>query len=107
MYVFAAVSYTHLDVYKRQILDGAKVTFGNNVFIAPNVVFTTAGHAIDREQRAKGLEIALPITVGDDVWIGTNVSVLPEVSIGSNTIIAVSYTHLDVYKRQVSGCHWT
>lgn len=69
------------------ILDGAKVTFGNNVFIAPNVVFTTAGHAIDREQRAKGLEIALPITVGDDVWIGTNVSVLPEVSIGSNTII--------------------
>ncbi|RHM08124.1 sugar O-acetyltransferase [Amedibacillus dolichus] len=69
------------------ILDGAKVTFGNNVFIGPNVVFTTAGHAIDSEQRAKGLEIALPITVGDDVWIGANVSVLPGVSIGSNTII--------------------
>ena len=69
------------------ILDGAKVTFGDNVFIAPNCVFSTAGHAIDSEQRNKGLEIALPITVGDSVWIGTNVSVLPGVTIGNNTII--------------------
>ena len=69
------------------ILDGAKVTFGDNVFIAPNVVFSTAGHAIDPEQRARGLEIAFPINVGDNVWIGANVSVLPGVTIGSNTII--------------------
>lgn len=69
------------------ILDGAKVTFGDNVFIAPNCVFSTAGHAIDSEQRNQGLEIALPITVGDSVWIGANVSVLPGVTIGSNTII--------------------
>lgn len=69
------------------ILDGAKVTFGDNVFIAPNCVFSTAGHAIDSEQRNSGLEIALPITVGDSVWIGANVSVLPGVKIGSNTII--------------------
>ena len=69
------------------ILDGAKVEFGDNVFIAPNCVFSTAGHAIDSEQRGRGLEIALPITVGDDVWIGANVSVLPGVTIGSNTII--------------------
>ena len=66
---------------------GAKVTFGDNVFIAPNCVFSTSGHAIDSEQRGQGLEIALPITVGDDVWIGANVSVLPGVTIGSNTII--------------------
>lgn len=69
------------------ILDGAKVTFGDNVFIAPNCVISTAGHAIDAEQRAKGLEFALPINVGDNVWIGANVSVLPGVTIGSNTII--------------------
>lgn len=69
------------------ILDGAKVTFGDNVFIAPNCVFSTAGHAIDSDQRSQGLEIALPITVGDNVWIGMNVSVLPGVTIGSNTII--------------------
>lgn len=69
------------------ILDGAKVRFGDNVFIAPNCVFSTAGHPIDAEQRNVGLEIALPITVGDNVWIGTNVSVLPGVTIGSNTVI--------------------
>lgn len=69
------------------ILDGAKVTFGDNVFVAPNCVFSTAGHAIDAEQRAKGLEIALPISVGNNVWIGANVSVLPGVTIGDNTII--------------------
>lgn len=69
------------------ILDGAKVTIGDNVFIAPNCVLSTAGHAIDSEQRISGLEIALPITIGDNVWIGANVSVLPGVTIGSNTII--------------------
>ena len=69
------------------VLDGARVTFGDNVFIAPNCVFSTAGHAIDSAQRNQGLEIALPITVGDSVWIGANVSVLPGVTIGSNTII--------------------
>ncbi len=74
------------------ILDGGKVTFGDNVFIAPNCVFSTAGHAIDAEQRVKGLEIALPITVGDNVWIGANVTVLPGVTIGSNTIIGAGST---------------
>lgn len=69
------------------VLDGAKVTFGNNVFIAPDCVFSTAGHPIDAEQRNKGLEIALPISVGDNVWIGTHVSVLPGVTIGSNVVI--------------------
>lgn len=69
------------------ILDGAKVTFGDNVFIAPDCMFSTAGHSIDTEQRNLGLEIALPITVGDNVWIGTNVSVLPGVTIGSNVVI--------------------
>lgn len=69
------------------ILDGAKVEFGDNVFIAPNCVFSTAGHAIDSEQRSAGLEIARPIIIGNNVWIGANVSVLPGVTIGDNTII--------------------
>ena len=69
------------------ILDGAKVTFGDHVFIAPNCVFSTAGHPLDAEQRNQGLEYAYPITVGDNVWIGASVTVLPGVTIGSNTII--------------------
>lgn len=69
------------------ILDGAPVTFGDNVFIAPNCVISTAGHAIDSQQRGQGLEIARPIRVGNNVWIGANVSILPGVTIGDNTII--------------------
>lgn len=69
------------------ILDGAKVVFGDNVFIAPNCVFSTAGHPLDVEQRNQGLEYAYPITVGDNVWIGASVTVLPGVKIGSNSVI--------------------
>lgn len=69
------------------ILDGAKVTFGDNVFIAPNCTFSTAGHPLDVEQRNQGLEYAYPITVGDNVWFGASVTVLPGVTIGSNTVI--------------------
>lgn len=69
------------------ILDGAKVVFGGNVFIAPNCVFSTAGHPLDVEQRNQGLEYAYPITVGDNVWIGASVTVLPGVKIGSNSVI--------------------
>lgn len=68
-------------------LDGAKVTFGDNVFIAPNCVFSTAGHPLDAGQRNRGLEYAYPITVGDNVWFGASVTVLPGVRIGSNTVI--------------------
>lgn len=69
------------------ILDGAPVKFGDNVFIAPNCTFSTAGHPLDAAQRNEGLEIALPITVGDDVWIGANVTVLPGVTIGNGCVI--------------------
>lgn len=69
------------------ILDCAKVTFGDNVFIAPNCGFYTAGHPFDVEQRNKALEYAYPITVGDNVWIGAGCSILPGVTIGDNTVI--------------------
>ncbi len=69
------------------ILDCAKVAFGNNVFIAPNCGFYTAGHPIDKERRNKGLEYAYPIKVGDNVWIGAGVHVMPGVTIGSNVVI--------------------
>ncbi len=69
------------------ILDGAKVKFGDNVFIAPNCGFYTAGHPLDAETRNKGLEYAYPITIGNNVWIGAGVSVLPGVTIGDNTVI--------------------
>ncbi len=69
------------------ILDSNKVKFGDNVLIAPNCGFYTAGHPIEVEQRNKGLEYAKPIEVGNNVWIGGNVVVLPGVRIGDNCII--------------------
>ena len=69
------------------ITDGAEVTFGDNVFIAPNCCFTTAEHPIDPEQRKSGLEIAKPITIGNNVWIGAGSTILAGVNIGDNTVI--------------------
>lgn len=69
------------------MLDGGKITFGDNVFVAPNCGFYTAGHAYDVEQRNEGLEVVGPITVGNNVWIGGGVTVLADVTIGDNTII--------------------
>ncbi len=69
------------------ILDEAPVKFGDNVFIAPNCAFYTAGHPISAAERNKGLEYARPITVGNNVWIGGSVCVLPGVSIGDNCVI--------------------
>lgn len=68
------------------ILDANKVTFGNNVKIGPNCGFYTSGHPLDKETR-KNLEFAKPITIGNDVWIGGNVCVMPGVTIGDNTVI--------------------
>ena len=69
------------------ILDGARVSIGNHVFLGPNVVLTTAGHPTDASIRISGLEFVAPIHIGDQVWIGANVVVLPGVAIGANATI--------------------
>ncbi len=70
------------------ILDPAKVIFGDNVFVGPNCCFATAGHPLDAETRNKGLEFARPIKVGNNVWFGAGVTVLPGVTIGDGCVIA-------------------
>lgn len=69
------------------ILDEAPVVIGNNVFIAPNVGIYTASHPIDAERRNQGLETARPVRIGNNVWIGAGVHILPDVEIGDNTVI--------------------
>lgn len=85
------------------ILDAAKITFGDNVFIAPNCGFYTAGHPLDAEQRNRGLEYARPITIGNNVWIGGHVVVLPGVTIGDNSVIgAGSVVNRDIPANSVA-----
>ncbi|MDE6933263.1 MAG: sugar O-acetyltransferase [Oscillospiraceae bacterium] len=73
--------------YGLTILDVAKVSIGNNVQIAPNVSIYTAGHPVHPDSRNSGYEYGIPITIGDNVWIGGNVVILPGVTIGSNSVI--------------------
>ena len=69
------------------MLDCAKIKFGDYVLIAPNCGFYTAGHPLDFETRNKWLEFAYPITVGNNVWIGANCHIMPNVTIGDNVVI--------------------
>ena len=69
-------------------LTAHSITFGDNVFVAPNCGFYTAGHPFDVKQRNAGSEYAYPIKIGNNVWIGAGVSVLPGVTIGDNSVIA-------------------
>lgn len=69
------------------ILDGAKVSFGDHVFVGPNCGFYTVNHPLDKESRNQGLEYTRPITIGNNVWIGAGCSILPGVTIGDNTVI--------------------
>ena len=69
------------------ILDCAKVTIGDNVFVGPNVGIYTPCHPIDADERRTFQEWAEPITIGNDVWIGGNVTILPGLTIGNNVVI--------------------
>lgn len=69
------------------ILDCTKVTIGDNVLLGPNCCISAAGHPLDVAQRVSGLEYAHPITIGNNVWLGASVTVLPGVTIGDNTVI--------------------
>lgn len=73
--------------YGLTILDVGKVTIGENAQIAPNVSIYTAGHPIHPESRNSGYEYGIPITIGDNVWIGGNTVILPGVHIGNNVVI--------------------
>lgn len=69
------------------ILDVNKVIIGDNAFFASNVSIYTAGHPIHPESRNSGYEYGIPVTIGNNVWLGGNVVVLPGVSIGDNAVI--------------------
>ena len=73
--------------YNLTILDVGKVKIGANAQIASNVSIYTAGHPVHPESRNTGYEYGIPITIGDNVWIGGSVTILPGVTIGSNVVI--------------------
>lgn len=84
----------HISVGKRffanfnfTVLDEARVTIGDDCFIGPNVGIYTACHSTDPVERNTRREWALPVTIGDNVWIGGSVTILAGVTIGDNVTI--------------------
>ena len=73
--------------YNFTVLDVGKVRIGANAQIAPNVSIYTAGHPVHPDSRNSGYEYGTGITIGDNVWIGGNVCILPGVTIGNNVVI--------------------
>lgn len=69
------------------LMDGAPIKIGSYCFIGPNCGMYTATHALIAEERNQGLEKAKPIELGNNVWIGGDVTILPGVKIGDNSVI--------------------
>ena len=69
------------------VLDEARVTIGDDCFVGPNVSIYTACHSTDPVERNTRREWALPVTIGDNVWIGGSVTILAGVTIGDNVTI--------------------
>ena len=55
--------------------------------IGPNVTIATAGHPIEPELRARGLQYNKDVHIGENAWIGANAVILPGVKIGKNVVI--------------------
>ncbi|MCL6749809.1 sugar O-acetyltransferase [Nostoc sp. CCCryo 231-06] len=69
------------------ILDCNTVHIGENVLFAPYVQIYTAYHPTEPEIRLSGRELAAPINIGNNVWIGGSAIICPGVTIGDNTTI--------------------
>ncbi|MEU0127628.1 MULTISPECIES: sugar O-acetyltransferase [unclassified Streptomyces] len=73
--------------YHLTALDVARITIGEDCQIGPGVQLLTPTHPVEPQPRRDKLEAALPITIGDNVWLGGGVIVCPGVSIGDNSVI--------------------
>ena len=69
------------------VLDEARVTIGDDCFVGPNVSIYTACHSTDPAVRNARREWAEPVTIGNNVWIGGGVIILPGVTIGDNVTV--------------------
>jgi len=68
-------------------LDCAPIEIGDHVLLGPGVHLYAATHPLDAAERRGGLELAKPISVGDDAWLGGGTIVLPGVTIGARAVV--------------------
>lgn len=105
---FAYGSRTHIGNYfyanfNLTVVDDVEVFIGNHVMIAPNVTITATGHPVHPDLRKHGEQFSFPVRIEDDVWIGSNVVILPGITIGKGSVIgAGSVVTKDVPKHVVA-----
>lgn len=86
------------------VLDCNRVVLGANVQCGPYVQIYTAHHPLDPRQRAEGPELASPVRIGNDVWIGGGAIICPGITIGDGTTIgAGSVVTRDIPARVVAA----
>lgn len=73
--------------YNCVVLDVMQVTIGSRTLFGPNVQLYTATHPMDHRVRAKGLEFAKPVAIGEDVWVGGGAVICPGINIGDRSVI--------------------
>lgn len=69
------------------LVDDTCITVGSHVMLGPNVVLCTGTHPISPALRLRQAQYNLPVSIGDNVWIGAGAVVLPGVTIGSHSVI--------------------
>lgn len=69
------------------IIGGGFVTIGADCLIGPRCAIYTPNHAPDVTRRLEGWELPIPVTIGNNVWLGGSVTITPGVTIGDNSII--------------------
>lgn len=85
-------THTHLgdSVYANfglTLVDDSEVYVGDRVMFAPHVTVTTTGHPVHPDLRRDGTQFSAPVTIEDDVWIGSGVHVMPGVTIGRGSVV--------------------
>ena len=73
--------------YNCVMIDVAKIEIGDDCMFGPNVSLYTAGHPIHPNTRKSGYEYGKKITIGNNVWIGGSVTIVPGVHIGNHVVI--------------------
>lgn len=80
------------------LVDDGKIEIGDNVMIGPNVSIITAGHPVSPKCRLKGLQYNADVKIGNNVWIGAGVNVLPGVTIGDNSVIGAGRSSPKIFR---------
>lgn len=74
--------------YNAMCIGGGYIRIGKHTLVGPNCQFYTPNHPTDYVERREGKEYAYPITIGEDCWLGGNVTLLPGITIGDRCIVA-------------------